>query len=302
MAWQFLTLAWAAIITSIRTGFPRTFISEVMVYSSTLLHIYKPCLCGTLEGSEKQIGKMKTRHLLFLLVVVFAPLFAHAQDEVTVGEIKYKLYSVGAYVSGTTTKNIVVADIASAITDGTNSYKVIGIDNSAFSYCSGLLLVTIPNSVTSIGESAFSGCSNMTTVSIPGSVTTIGAYAFRNCTAINSLTLNSGLRSIGVEAFSGCSKITTVSLPASVIALGHRAFANCTSLTKITTPSGLMSLGDEVFKGCSALTSISLPSTVTNMGNAVFSLTFISRTCVNGHAAVSHIRRRRMVDNADAIF
>ena len=41
---------------------------------------------------------------------------------------------------------------------------------------------------------------------------------------------------------------------------------------------------------------------LTEMGNAVFSLTFISRTCVNGHAAVSHIRGRRMVDNADAIF
>lgn len=46
MAWQFLTLAWAAIITSIRTGFPRTFISEVMVYSSTLLHICNIAFAG----------------------------------------------------------------------------------------------------------------------------------------------------------------------------------------------------------------------------------------------------------------
>jgi hypothetical protein len=35
---------------------------------------------------------------------------------------------------------------------------VTSIGNSAFSECSSLTYITIPNSVTSIGNSAFSGC------------------------------------------------------------------------------------------------------------------------------------------------
>ena len=45
---------------------------------------------------------------------------------------------------------------------------------SAFSECSGLTSVTIPDSVTSIGDGAFSGCSGLTSVTIPDSVTSIG--------------------------------------------------------------------------------------------------------------------------------
>ena len=40
------------------------------------------------------------------------------------------------------------------------------IASTAFSGCSGLTSVTIPNSVTSIGNSAFSGCSGLTSVNI----------------------------------------------------------------------------------------------------------------------------------------
>ncbi len=38
------------------------------------------------------------------------------------------------------------------------------IGNSAFSHCTGLTSITIPNSVTEIGSSAFSGCSGLTSI------------------------------------------------------------------------------------------------------------------------------------------
>ena len=55
------------------------------------------------------------------------------------------------------------------------------IGDGAFSVCSGLTSVTIPNSVTSIGYWAFSGCSGLTSVTIGNSVERIGSGAFRDC-------------------------------------------------------------------------------------------------------------------------
>ncbi|MBQ9543526.1 MAG: leucine-rich repeat domain-containing protein, partial [Clostridia bacterium] len=51
----------------------------------------------------------------------------------------------------------------------------------AFSRCSGLTSVTIPDSVTGIGRCAFSGCSGLTSVTIPDGVTSIGDGAFSGC-------------------------------------------------------------------------------------------------------------------------
>ena len=60
-------------------------------------------------------------------------------------------------------------------------YPVVSIGKNAFQYCSDLLSVTIPNSVTSIETKAFFGCEYLTSVTIPNSVTSIGEYAFSHC-------------------------------------------------------------------------------------------------------------------------
>ena len=53
-----------------------------------------------------------------------------------------------------------------------------GIGDMAFSDCSRLTSVTIPDSVTSIGHDVFEGCRGLTSVTIPSSVTSIGYGAF----------------------------------------------------------------------------------------------------------------------------
>ena len=64
----------------------------------------------------------------------------------------------------------------------------VSISDGAFSGCTGLTSLTIPNSVTSIGSSAFSYCTGLSSITIPNSVTSIGVEAFFGCTGLTSIT------------------------------------------------------------------------------------------------------------------
>ncbi len=210
----------------------------------------------------------------------------------------------------------------------------------AFSGCSNLTSIVIPNSVTSIGErafsgcsslqyneydnalylgnsdnpylwlieakntsiieckinentrfihsNAFSGCSNLTSITIPNSVTSIGYNAFYNCnklikatlptTAISAIpktnlqeVIITGGASIGYSAFTGCRDLTSIEIPDSVTSIGESAFKGCSSLTSITIPNSVTSIGDYAFSGCRSLTSITIPNGVTSIKDDAFS-------------------------------
>ena len=105
----------------------------------------------------------------------------------------------------------------------------------AFSGCSALTSVTIPNSVTIIGGFAFRGCSALTSVNIPNSVTTIEDWAFSGCSALTSVTIPNSVTTIGSEAFSECTNLQKVNIGNSVETIGTSAFKNCTSITQISS-------------------------------------------------------------------
>ena len=107
------------------------------------------------------------------------------------------------------------------------------IGQNAFSGCTSLTSITIPNSVTSIGDRAFSGCTSLASVTIPDSVTTIGYDAFYNCTSLTSITIPDGVTRIDSRTFYGCSSLTSITIPASVKIISEGAFNECTSLAKV---------------------------------------------------------------------
>ncbi|MBQ3220359.1 MAG: leucine-rich repeat protein [Clostridia bacterium] len=146
-----------------------------------------------------------------------------------------------------------------------STYKgvtVKGIGNSAFSDCTSLTSVEIPDSVTSIGASAFSNCHNLTSIEIPDSVTSIDGCAFSYCTSLTSIEIPDSVTLIGGDAFSHCTSLTSVEIPDSVTSIGNSAFLGCSSLTNVEIPDSVTSIGNSAFSGCSSLTSIEIPDSV----------------------------------------
>ena len=151
------------------------------------------------------------------------------------------------------------------------TYPVTEIGDHAFSNCTGLTSVTIPNSVTTIGEYAFSNCTGLTSVTIPNSVTSIGYWAFERCSGLTSVTIGNSVTEIGGNAFIDCTGLTSVIIGNSVTTIGGSAFNGCSGLTSVTIPNSVTEIGIYAFAGCTGLTSVTIPSSVTSIGDHAFS-------------------------------
>ena len=150
-----------------------------------------------------------------ILSVIFS-ISASAYD-VEVDGIYYNLVSKGnvAEVTEGDKEYSGSITIPSSIKVNDAKYTVTSIGKSAFSFCTGLTSITIPNSVTSIGKSAFFNCSSLTSISIPNSVTSIESGAFHLCSSLTSISIPNSVTSIEWGCFAKCiqSLITNHNLP-----------------------------------------------------------------------------------------
>ena len=123
-------------------------------------------------------------------------------------------------------------------------------DNRSPWYKYDIKRIIIGDGVTTIGEFAFTNCSTLTSVTIPNSVTEIGEFAFNNCSALTSVTIPNSVTKIGRGTFSGCSALTSVTIPNSVTEIGDYAFEHCRALTSVTIPNSVTEISDYTFDGC----------------------------------------------------
>lgn len=173
-----------------------------------------------------------------------------------------------------------------------NGCPIVAIGAKAFSGCTNLTSVTMPDRVTSIGDSAFDGCSNLLSVVVGVGVTNVGTYAFRGTPFYNNLPdglvvfgkvayemrgtcpsaveIPDGVAIIGNSVFSGCSGMTSVTIPNSVTSIGSYAFSGCSGLTSVTIPDGVTIIESSAFSRCSGLTSVTIPDGVTIIEHGMF--------------------------------
>lgn len=149
---------------------------------------------------------------------------------------------------------------------------VTSIDVNAFSNCSGLESVYIPETVKSIGRSAFKGCSKLSSVSIEGEgLETIGNQAFMECRSLTEITIPRSVTAIYQNVFSGCLFLKNVTLPETITYISSGAFQDCGQLQSIVLPEQLMSIGENAFNGCTGLTSVTLNDGLQRIDGYAFS-------------------------------
>ena len=176
-------------------------------------------------------------------------------------ELQDGYYEVAKY-SGTTA-NVIIP----------STYKglpVTSIGAYAFSSCTNLTSVVIPDSMTIIEHDAFRDCTNLTSMKTGDSVTSIGNYAFYRCTSITSMEIGDSVTSIGEYAFYYCTSLTSVEIGDSVTSIGEYAFYCCTSLTSVEIGDSVTSIGYEAFYNCTSLTSVEIGNSVTSIGSYAF--------------------------------
>jgi hypothetical protein len=178
-----------------------------------------------------------------------------------------------------------------------NGHPVAAILMYAFSDCSGLSSISIPNRVTEIGSHAFSGCSGLSSIAVDElntrysgingvlfskDGTTLVYYPAGKIDA--AYNIPDSVTEIGMDAFSECSRLSSITIPKSVTEIGSHAFSGCSGLSSITVDelntrysgiNGVLFSKDGTTLVCYPAGKIdaayNIPNSVTAIGNEAFS-------------------------------
>lgn len=157
----------------------------------------------------------------------------------------------------------------------------VGIADYAFTDCTLLTEITLPESICEVGDFAFDDCSSLNHIYTNSAEISFGYSALNQTGYYNnaanwenkvlylneylikaqedirgSYTIKDGTVTIADGAFYFCSDLSDVEIPNTVKKIGEGAFFFCSKLTRISIPRSVKAIGFVAFGGCSGLTEI----------------------------------------------
>lgn len=169
-----------------------------------------------------------------------------------------------------------------------NGMPVTEVAENAFSSCTSMKTLRIPDSVKRVGEGALSGCTSLESIVLPfagaSADTPVGvnnkgmAHMF-GLSGGSSWAKNYSLKQVTVTdaatvipngAFEGMTSLQYVNLGENITAIGARAFSNCSNLVSVTLPEKCVSIGAYAFANCSKA-AITVKGAITALGSYSFS-------------------------------
>lgn len=91
------------------------------------------------------------------------------------------------------------------------------ISASAFSECSNLQRLTLPEGIDALGERSFEDCTNLAVINIPSSVRHIGSFAFFGCKNLSCpIVIPEGVRELETLVFAQCEYLPSITLPSTL--------------------------------------------------------------------------------------
>ena len=200
--------------------------------------------------------------------------------------------------------------IPSSITVNNKTYYVTSINAGAFSNCTNLTSVTIPNSVSSIGlrhnlevgdwtllydEGAFEGCSGLKSVTIGNGVTTIGNGAFGGCVNLSAVHITDLAAWCKIKFESSSSMYDyrgdytyneiygiPIDYSSNPLYYAHHLYLNGKEIEHLFIPDGVTYINDGAFFGCTDLISVTISNSVTSIEEYAFSYCNLASVIVYG--------------------
>ena len=169
--------------------------------------------------------------------------------------------------------------------------------DEAFSGCSSLWKIIIPNNIVTIADSAFDNCNsivnfigkfssddnkyliidgrliayargyNESTCIIPEGTSIITSNTFKNLSKLESITFPNSLSEIHSQAFYNCDNLTDVTIT-SATSIGEKAFKDCDKL--VTATIDATTIGIEAFNKCDSLEVVTIGPNITLIDKNAF--------------------------------